>query len=203
VNKLLLTLFVGIFLLTLVSAADLTEPKYIGKQFNDVNIIETCVVRGFPCPVDFLCNITISDPNLNTIVLNSPMTRNDTMYNYTFVSTDILGDYSYSTYCSNVTLSGYQAETLRVTTTGREPNVMITILLLLCSLGLFLLALYLKNHAIGFISGILFLMSGMYLMIYGFGDLADLYTRAIAYVIIAFGSFITLLAGYEWLEEME
>ncbi len=199
-NKILLTIILGMFLLTLASAID---PTYFGKQYEDINIVETCTIRGFPCPSDYLCNITVSDPDLNVIVLNSPMTKNDTIYNYTFVSTDLLGDYDYNVYCDNITYSGNEEGLLRVTTTGREPNMMITILLLLCSLGLFVLALYLKNYAMGFLAGILFLVSGVYLMVTGLGDLADLYTRAIAGVIIAFGGFVTLVAGIEWLEEVE
>lgn len=201
-KKVILILFVGMFLLSMVSA-DSIEPKYIGKQFEDVNIVETCVVDGFPCPSDFLCNITIANPDLDVIVLNSPMARNDTIYNYTFTSTDLLGDYNINVYCGNITLSGNEESCLKITTTGRKPNVMITVLLLLCSLGLFVLALYMHNHAIGFISGMLFLISGVYLMVTGLGDLADMYTRSIAYVIIAFGGFITLIAGYEWLLDME
>ncbi len=188
------------FLLTLVSAID---PTYFGKQYGDINIVETCTVRGFPCPSDYLCNITISDPDLHVIVLNSPMTKNDTIYNYTFVSTDLLGDYDYNVYCDNTTYSGNEEGTLSITTTGREPNMMITILLLLCSLGLFVLALYLKSYPMGFISGILFVVSGVYLMIVGLGDLADLYTRAISIVIMAFGTFIVLVSGYEWLEDVD
>jgi hypothetical protein len=40
-------------------------------------------------------------------------------------------------------------------------------------------------------------------MVYGLGDISDLYTRAIAVVIIAFGAVVTLSAGYEWLKEVE
>lgn len=198
-KKILIFLLMGIFLLTVVAA----EPKYVGKQYNDINLVETCVVGGFPCDASYLCNITISDPNLNVIVLNSPMTRNDTMYSYVFESTDLLGDYEYNTYCVNGTFSGNKGETLSVTTTGREQNIMIILLLLFCSLGLFLLALYMKNHAVGFLAGLLFSVSGVYAMIYGIGNLSDLYTRSIAGVIIAFGGFVTIMAGIEWLEEIE
>ncbi len=198
-NKILLAFVIGLFLLTFVSSA---EPKYIGKQYGDIVIIETCVVRGFSCPSDFLCNITIADPNLNVIVLNQPMTRNDTMYNYTFTSTDLLGDYEYNVFCSNITLSGNQEETLKITTTGRESKVKTTIILLISALVLFLVAILIKNHSVGFISGLLFLMSGIYLMIYGLEDVADLYTRAIALVVIAFGALIVLTAGYEWLDDL-
>ena len=196
-KKLLLALIMGIFLLTLVSAE-----SYRGTQYEDVNIVETCVVNGFPCPNDFLCNITISNPDNDLIVLNIPMERNDTIYNYTFVSTDILGNYDINVYCSNVTLSGNAESSLEITTTGREPKVMITLLLLLSALVLFVLALYLKNHAMGFIAGVMFLISGVYLMIYGLGDVSDMYTRTIALVVIAFGSFITLIAGWEWLDDL-
>ncbi len=197
-KKIILTIILGICLISLSSATD-----YIGKQYEDINIFETCNINGFFCDSSYLCNITISDPDLNLIVLNSPMTRNDTIYNYTIVSTDLLGDYSIDIYCDNVTFAGKDESVLKITTTGREPNMMITIILLLCSLGLFILALYLKNHAIGFISGILFTISGIYLMIYGLGDIADMYTRAIALVVIAFGAFIVLVSGVEWLEDIE
>jgi len=196
-KKIMFGLIIGMFFISVVSAN-----SYLGTQYESMNIIETCVVNGFPCPSDFLCNITISNPDNNLIVLNSPMTKNDTIYNYTFSSTDVLGDYDINVYCSNVTLSGNAESNLVVTTTGREPNIMITIVLILCSLGLFMLALYLKNQAVGFIAGILFMIAGTHSMIYGFGDLADMYTRAIAVVIIGFGSFIVLVSGIEWLEDL-
>ena len=194
----MMSIIMSMLFISLVSATE-----YIGRQYEDINIVDTCVVSGFPCPASYLCNITISDPDQKLIILNQPMTRNDTVYNYTFTVTDVLGYYAVNIYCDNSTFSGNEESTLWVTTTGREPNVMITILLLICSLGLFLLALYLKNHAIGFISGILFVIAGVYIMIYGLGDLADMYTRSIALVVIAFGAFVTLLAGIEWLEDLD
>jgi len=196
--KKILMLMFGICLISLVSASD-----YLGTQWEDVNIVETCTVEGFPCPSDFLCNITISNPNNELIVLNSPMTRNDTIYNYTFTSTDYLGDYDINIYCSNVTLSGNSESSLTITTTGQNPNLRITIFLLVIALGIFILALYLKSHAIGFTSGILFSIGGTYLMIYGLGDVADMYTRSIAFVILTFGIFVTLIAGIEWLEDLD
>ena len=197
-KKILITIIMSMFLISMVSAVD-----YIGKQYEDIRIVDTCEVRGFPCDVSYLCNITISDADLNLVVLNSPMTRNDTIYNYTFADANTLGIYAGNIYCDNTTFSGNEEITIMVTTTGREPNMMITILLLLSSLGIFLLALYLKSHAIGFMSGLLFSVSGMYILIYGLGNLTDLYTQAIALVIMAFGSFVVLIAGYEWLVDID
>jgi len=194
--KYLISIVMLVFLVSTISASD-----YLGKQYTSIDIRDNCEVDGFPCSSSYLCNITISDPDNNLLVLNSPMTRNDTVYNYTLTQTSLLGDYSLTIYCDNTTWGGNEQSILKVTTTGRTPNMMITILLLLCSLGIFLLALYLNNQAIGFISGLLFLVSGTYIMIYGLGNLADLYTRSIALVIIGFGSFVTLISGYEWLSE--
>ena len=66
-----------------------------------------------------------------------------------------------------------------------------------------MLALYMGYHAVGFMAGLLFSVAGMYFMIYGIGNLSDLYTRSIAGVIIAFGGFVTIMAGIEWLEDVE
>lgn len=200
-NKLILCMVIGLMMFTLVSAAD---DQYYGKQYEDVTITETCADEGFHCDATFTCNITIVDPNQKIVVLNAAMTRNETIYNYTFTSTDVLGEYKIKTYCGNTTFSGENLDgTLDVTTTGKESSFAINIFLILVSLGLFILALYMNNHAIGFISGILFCITGMYTMIYGIGNLADLYTRSMAYTVIAFGSFVVLIAGYEWLSEVD
>ena len=132
------------------------------------------------------------------------MTHNFPTYNYTFTNTSELGDYKISVYCTNGTNSGLNSNLiLQVTTTGRDPEIKLAIFMLLISLSTFILALYLKSHSIGFLAGILFTMSGIYQMAYGFGDIANLYTQAMSYIVLAFGLFIMLIAGYEWLDSME
>lgn len=197
-KKLLLILILGMFLVSCITAAD-----YVGKQYDNVNIVETCVMNGFPCSDTFLCNVTIVDPNLNVIVLNLPMTRNDTIYNHTFTSTSLLGNYNVNVYCSNGTFGGNSESKIEITTTGRDVNPTLIIIILIVALGLFIIALVIKNHATGFISGILFVLSGIQIMIYGFTYVADLYTRAIALVVLSFGSFVSIVSGIEWLEDLE
>jgi hypothetical protein len=54
---------------------------------------------------------------------------------------------------------------------------------------------------IGFISGISFIITGVYSMIYGIADLADLYTRAIAIVCLGLGFIIMFMSAYSFLED--
>lgn len=196
-KRIIMCFMIGMFFISLTSAT-----SYLGTQYEDVNIVETCVVDGFPCPSDFLCNITISNPDNDLIVLNSPMTRNDTIYNYTFTSTDVLGDYDLNVYCSNVTLSGNAESSLEITTTGRDVNPTLTIIILAVALSLFLIALFIKSHAVGFIAGILMVISGVNILVYGLTYINDMYTRSIALVILGFGLFIMLIAGWEWLSDL-
>lgn len=198
-KKILLIIMMSIFLISLTSATN-----YLGKQYEDVNLVEICTYDGFPCSDTFGCNITIINPDNELIILNEVMTQNETIYNYTFVSTDYLGNYAIKFYCSNVTFSGSNTEsTLVITTTGREVNQTFVIIILIIALVLFLLALLIKNHATGFIAGVLMVISGINIMIYGLTYLNDMYTRSIALVVLGFGAFIMLVSSIEWLEDLD
>ncbi len=196
-NKLIICLMMGMFLITVVSAAD-----FLGQQYEDITIIENCRDEGAPCDATYLCNITITDPFNNVTVSNAPMTREDTYYNFTLTDTNELGIYNYLTDCGNSTFSGSNEGTLEVTTTGKNVNSTLTIIILLVALVLFVIALITKEHSIGFISGVLFLLSGIWIMIYGLTYVSDMYTRAIAIVLLGFGLLLILTAGYEWLSDL-
>jgi len=205
-KKILLIMISGMFLLTFINSFCLisaVDDDYIGKQYENMDIIETCVFQGAPCDRSYSCNITIINPNQDVIVLNLPMTKNNTIYNYTLTNTNVLGSYKLKTYCTNGTFSGENVDGhLKVTTTGKAIEFKTTIYLLLVALVLFIIALFIKNHSIGFISGALFLVAGIYIMVYGLGDVSDMYTRAIALITLSFGLLITLTAGWELLDDM-
>jgi len=198
-KKLLMILMIGMFLITLVSS---TSTNYVAEYYTPVEIVETCTLIGFPCDNTYECNITIINPNEDVVIRDEPMTRNFPTYNYTFTNTSDLGYYKIYVYCSNGVFGGYDEDIiLQVTTTGRTPEIKVAIFMLVISLIAFILALYLKSHSIGFISGILLMMAGIYQMVYGFGDVANLYTQATAYIVLAFGLFVMLISGIEWLED--
>lgn len=200
-KKVIIFLMLGLMIFTVTAADD----DYMGQQFLDVPIIETCADDGLQCDSTYGCNITITDPDQEVIILNLPMTRNETFYNFTLVDTDALGIYKIKTYCTNGTFSGESIDgRLEITTTGDTFNTTLLILvLLLGGLILLLLGVYLKNFPIGFLSGLLFSIAGVYIMTRGFGNMADLYTRSIAIIVIALGGYLTIAAGLEWLKDVE
>jgi len=147
------------------------------------------------------CNITrLIDPDHN--VLLSDIVMNKGGYNFNApidgMYTQKIGTYTVETICGdgiNVKSGIYSFE---VTTTGGSTgnSLWMALLLIITSLVFFIVALYADNQYIGFITGISFVVSGMYIMIYGFGGLADLYTRTIAIVVLAFGMIVFFISAF-------
>ena len=187
-KKILLTIILGMFLLSLASA----EYDQIGPylQYECVNLPQVSDATS--------CNITsIRYPINSTYALrNVEMEKNGSAFNYTFCSTEVLGTYIVEGVCDEIVWV-YDFD---ITTNGMPISNKIPLFLLIASLILFVVGIYIQSPPVGFFSGILLLMAGMYLMIYGFGDIADLYTQAFALVIVALGSIVTILAGFSWVE---
>jgi len=145
------------------------------------------------------CNITaIRFPvNSSYAVRNVEMDKSGSSFNYTFCSTSVLGTYIVEGICDD-TVWVYDFE---VTTNGIPISNKIPMFLLITAIILFVIGIVIESPPTGFFSGVLLLMAGMYLMIYGLGDIADLYTQSFALVIIALGSIVTILAGFSWVED--
>ena len=188
---------------TLISAAD-TYPTTIQKLPQEVTQGQSVdLPQGGSNGTDswVWCNITrIIDPDHN--VLLSDIVMNKGGYNFNAplngMYTQEIGSYTVETVCGdgiNVKSGIYSFE---VTTTGGSMNLSLWIALtmIVISLVLFIIALYADNQYIGFITGISFIVSGMYIMIYGFGALADLYTRTIAIVVLALGMIVFFISAF-------
>jgi hypothetical protein len=188
-KKILLTLILGMFLISFASAEySVLKPQAQGECINlpQVSDASSCNITSITFPV-----------NSSYALRNVEMQKNGTHFNYTFCSTNTLGVYTVDGVCDDAVWV-YDFE---VTTTGIFANNLIPLFLLISSIVLFIIGVTLENPPCGFFSGILFLMSGMYLMIYGFGNISDLYTQSFALVVIAVGSITSILAGYSWVED--
>lgn len=191
-KKLILTLMLGIFLVSLVSASDLGTFKK-GECIELYQLCDNCTYVNLS---------SVTYPNSTILNLNEAMTENGVDYNYTFCSTNVEGDMSYKV-CGDKD-GEFICETidLRITPLGTS-NLSIfnnPLLLLLAGLALIFLFLgiYFSNPSLGFISSVLFILAGVYLMIYGFNDITNLYTRGGAVSLIGLGFVILFASGYEW-----
>ena len=197
INLFMLCLMFGMFLISFASAEIQTLGTF--KVDEEINLIQTCANCTFN-------NITsVIGPDSQQIIGNLPMTKTGSVYNFTLTSGNItqLGEYIINGIGDLDGVNTVWNYNLEVTTTGKQSNLPIPIFLLIASVTLFITGILLKSPPFGFFAGVLFILIGMYMMIYGFGNVADLYTQAFALVTLGFGFIIAILAGFSWLDEYD
>jgi len=199
-NKIIVGLFVFLFLFSFVSAAQ--EPqKNLGTfpQYKDIKLLQICGT----CTYNTITSIVYPNSTHNIIDIN--MTRRGAEYNYTFSQTDLLGIYSVNGVGDLDGTANAWAYEFEVTTTGGiQQNLLNNAIILLMfglSLTLFLVGVWKGNYSIGFLSGISFVLTGMYAMIYGFANITNLYTQATGGIIIGWGVIILLTSAFEGLSD--
>lgn len=145
-KKVMLFLILGLFLITFAHAQEI---KFTAERGTQVNITETCSFNSLPCSSDFNCNITVEDPSQNILVLNEPMTRNNSVYNYSLTSTSPLplGIYEVKDIsCTNNVYNGSASFFFEITPSGSPPissgegfTLIGIIVILLVSVAVFLI----------------------------------------------------------------
>lgn len=209
-KKTILTIFILAFFLislspTLVSAEklfDTSSETIVYKQYDTATFKDPCRYNGAPCGGTATCKATILYPNGSFMIDNEALnnTGND-MPSIPLPDTSVLGEFPSSMSCTQNGISSGSDFSFYITPTGRITNLTVPIFLILISLMLFIVGLATNYIPVGFLSGILFMITGVYMMIYGLGNVADDYTRYIAYIVLAWGSITAILAGYEWLDQ--
>jgi len=195
-NYLLLIILALTF--AIIPLASATDDIGNYKQFVCVNLWNQCSNCTF-------MNISkVLYPDTTQAQGQVTMDKAGTFYNYTFCRTTNLGEYKVAgigdlngelhdfNYVFHVTPAG-----------GAENNTTLFIILTIASIVLFVLAFVFKNYIFSILSGFLFLVTGMYGMFYGFGDITNLYTRIISYVIIGFGAIVTIVSAIDLIRESE
>jgi hypothetical protein len=154
------------------------------------------------CNENTTCDMTINYPNSSNMVSDSLMLYNPVYFNYPLSSsqTSVLGTYEGIVFCYGIT-NAYTNFHYEVTPTGLTQNSVfensILLILLLISITFLIIALYIRSYPLGFLSGILFTLSGIYTMLYGFNNYTDDFTRAVGFVLIGLGAIFVLASGYE------
>ena len=125
------------------------------------------------------------------------MVKNGNSYSYNFCNTTELGRYIVNGFGDPSGSIETWAYDFEVTTTGKSNNNAVPISLAVLAFVIFFIALIARNLYMGFISGVVFIVLGIYMMIFGLGSIANFYTQAFSYVSLGFGLLLFLSAAYE------
>lgn len=194
-TKTLLIFGIMFLTLTFVSAEDIT---FKVGQTADLKLYAT--INGSFSPT-IICNATIIYPNESVMIDNKLMTNQVTFQNITLIDSQVLGKYRYIVSCKEGGEASSDAGFFYITPSGDSRGVSYVLIAAIGSLILFILALYTRNQYMGFIAGTLLIVTGVYVMIYGFNNINEMLSRSIAYVILGLGIFITISSAYEVIED--
>ena len=160
------------------------------KQYDCITLKQACGACSYN-------NISsVSYPNSSQAMGQASMIKDGTEYDYQFCNTATLGRYIVNGFGDPNAMVETWAYDFEVTTTGNNNNYSIPLFLALGGFILLIFAFTLKNNYLGFMTGILFIILGIYTLVYGLGFVSDLYTSAIAYVSLGLGLFIFLASAY-------
>jgi len=196
----LIFIFACIFLIPQVYAIDNGYISSLAEVKQRSSVILPQSGTNGTAPWSF-CNITnVFAPDHTVKISNIVMLKNGFSFTYQLdgTYTTDLGTYVVEGICGD----GYNvksfAYTFKVTTTGStgSSSLWISLILVIFSIIFLIISIILDNEYLGFITGVLFLVSGIYVMIYGFGNMADMYTRAIGMVLIAIGLLIFFISAF-------
>jgi hypothetical protein len=161
-----------------------------------------CVILKQICGTCSYINISsVSYPNSSQAMGQAIMVPNGNEYDYNFCNTTALGRYIVNGFGDPSGTKETWAYDFQVTTTGNNNNYAIPLFLGLGAFILLIFAFVLKNNYLGFMTGTLFIILGIYTIVYGLGIMSDFYTNALAYVCLGLGLFIFLASAYSAINE--
>jgi len=191
-------ILLGILILALIVFPSVSAREYSNYYKNgDAPIIKReCFDEGSVCDVSFNCNITIYNPDGSLLISDIVMNRASDHYNYSLDHLTTNGEYRTRVSCSDGTNTGSEIFYFKVTPAGDDRNNTLFLIFSLSALSLLMLAFLFKSDPLGMISGLAFLVTGVYVMINGLGAFSDIYTRAIAFISIGIGLLFIGVTAY-------
>ncbi len=202
-KKILAGIFVGIFLITIISSLTF-------QQNNDVDVKIVCINAGF-CSSSAFCNVSVFSPNDITLLdgIQATQSPNLAFYNFTLNSTQTssLGKYSVGGFCKDGSVTQVIDFNFDVTADGKEfqafPNQFAVILLgfLLIIFGLFNERYTLLKHMgslILMVMGVLTLFPG-----YNFINHTTLFGLVLGSTLIGIGFWFLIEGAFSRTKQQE
>jgi hypothetical protein len=189
----------------ITSSNDNPKVDYYFQHGNVFDIKRECFYSGAPCNSSvIMCYLTVYATSSNsTLIMNGSAMKGQTnFYNMTVYNTTLSnGNYRCAMYCSDGISSGSEIFYIQINQTGDDRGNSLFLILSLAGVLVLGFGILFKNEYIGFIAGAIFIVTGVYVMIYGFANLSDMYTRTISYACIGLGFIFEIAAGYKVAEE--
>jgi len=193
-----LIILIGILLFIPLVFAE-TETYQVNQN---VDLRFTCTLNSEIPSNSATFNITINYPNGSTFINNQQTTAlGNGAFNYTIMFKET-GLYKVQMFCWDDPYSYSNEDYYSITPTGKIQtsilNNPIIIILGLIGGGLIIFGVSKGLPFIGFIGAVMFSLLGVYVMIYGFNNTTDLYTRGVSMVFIGVGLIFMFASAYDW-----
>lgn len=180
-------------------------PSYVFKINEPADLKISCFdIDNTLCNTGVNCYLTVHYPDQTNLFKNGSLTQDSTLefFNYTMTGLNVSGEYPVVVRCDGNT-SGFSTFTFEVNPTGTNQTSILEnplfIIFSILSLVLVGLGMAFKNPWFGFIGSVMFILGGIYIMIYGFNNVTDLYTRSIGVTFLGLGFIFMFTAAYGWL----
>lgn len=167
------------------------------------NILVGCQDKsvGSVCSTNTNATLTVWYPNgtvkLNSVLMTQAPDQSYFSYAVGGNFTNSLGDFQGTATVKDGSRSTQVDVPITITPTGDIRGASLMLILGLSALIFLLLGMIMQNQFIGFISGCIFLVLGVYALINGINNTMDIYTQTIGYVSVGFGLFITFASAYQ------
>lgn len=168
-----------------VSAVNVEQEPIKINQYQPITLNQICANSTYS-------NITsgfIDGTNIQLINSDTPMTLNGSnTYRYVWTNTSLTGKYYFYGICDEDGTEKVWGLSYQVKSSSNY-----FFILLICLASLFFVAtLFVNEEFFVYISGVLYLVAGIYSMINGIDIVNDWYSRAISYVLIGIGFLFTI-----------
>lgn len=199
------SLIYAIILVSLLLPFVFAAPSYTFKKDEPTDLKISCFdIDNDLCNTEVDCYMTIHYPDLTNLYSEVTLVQSTNLdyFNYTLNDLTQTGEYPTVVRCVGNT-TGFSTFTFEVTPTGKTQTSIFDNPMLLV-LGIFAIVLigmgvYFNSAGFGFIGAVMFLLGGIYTMIYGFNNVTDMYTRGIAVTFLGLGFIFIILSAYEWI----
>ena len=194
-SSLVVSLVFVCLLLSFASAQQKTLGTY--QQGSCITLYQTCA----NCTYVTMSSLIL--PNGSIGMGTTAMTSAGQTYTLPYCETQQLGEYIVNTVGDLHGVATDGNYNFFVTSSGQAVNQSWTAYLALMILGTVVLVfgIWVANGYFGYITGVLYLIGGIYMLIYGNGLLNNLYTQALGYSSLGLGLIIFIASAYSVLEE--